>query len=73
MSATMRYFKLDDLQQIATVSVEEAAHLLGVSRSHAYALVAKGEFFETIKVGKTRRILARPLYLKLAGSVADVA
>ena len=73
MSATMRYLQLDDLQHLTTISVEEAAHLLGISRSHAYALVAKGEFFETIKVGKSRRILARPLYLKLLGSVAEVA
>ena len=70
MGAKMRNLTLDDLQHLSTLSTEEAARLVGISRSHAYALVAKGEFFQTITVGKTRRVLAKPLYRVLAGTAA---
>jgi excisionase family DNA binding protein len=34
-----------------TVSVEEAAHLLGISRGHAYALVNRGEI-PSLRLGR---------------------
>lgn len=70
MGAKLRCITLDDLQHLSTLSTEEAARLVGISRSHAYALVAKEQFFETIQIGKTRRVLAKPLYRVLAGTAA---
>lgn len=41
----------------ATFSVDEAAVLLGVSRSHAYDLVRRGEFpVPVIRLGRTVRV-----------------
>lgn len=59
---------LDDLPSRSTISVEQAAFLLGISRQGAYNAVDNGEI-EAIRVGRRVRVLARPLYLRLAGGV----
>lgn len=73
MSKIKRYqITLEDLQHRATVSVEQAAYLLGISRQAGYNAVERGEF-EVLKVGKRVLVLARPLYNKLCGSASDLA
>lgn len=66
----MKVFNLEDLLKVATLSVEEAANLVGISRTKAYAMAKEGDLFEVItdKKGKRIRVLARPLYNKLRGS-----
>lgn len=64
----MKVFKLEDLLEVATLSIEEAASLVGLSRTKAYEMAQTGEVFETIKSGKRIRVLARPLYERLMGS-----
>ena len=39
------------------LTVDEAAHRLGIGRSHAYIFVMKGEF-ESVKLGRSRRVPA---------------
>lgn len=46
-------------------SVAEAAELLGVSRSTAYELVARGEL-ATVRIGR-RRMVTRPMLTELLG------
>ena len=43
--------------QRVLLTVDEAAHRLGIGRSHAYIFVMKGEL-ESVKIGKSRRIPA---------------
>lgn len=43
------------MEATLTVSVDEAAHLLGVSRSHAYDLVGRG-VLPAIRLGRRLRI-----------------
>lgn len=67
MSKNMRYqVNLDDLPSLVTVSVEQAASLIGISRQSAYTAVDNGEL-EVIRVGRRVRVLARPLYARLVG------
>ncbi|AZE37692.1 MAG: DNA-binding protein [Pseudomonas protegens] len=49
-------------QQIAplSVSVEESARILGISRSATYELIAQGEI-KTFKIGRRRLALASEL------------
>ena len=61
---------LDDLKSRASVSVEQAAYLLGISRQAAYNAVERGDI-EAIKVGKRLVVLARPLFLNLVGSALE--
>lgn len=42
------------------LTVDEAAHRLGIGRSHAYIFVMKGEL-PSVKLGKSRRVLATDL------------
>ena len=49
-----------------TYSVEEASRLLGISRSHAYSLIEKGEI-PYIKLGKCKRITAAGIAQVLKG------
>jgi excisionase family DNA binding protein len=42
------------------LTVAEAAELLGIGRSHAYAFVMKGEL-PSVKLGKSRRVSAADL------------
>ena len=37
------------------LTVEEAAHRLGIGRSHAYTYVLRGDL-ESIKLGRSRRV-----------------
>lgn len=69
----MKVFKLEDLLKVATLSVEEAANLVGISRTKAYAMAKEGDFFEVItdRSGNRIRVLARPLYIRLIGSALD--
>jgi len=53
-----------------TVSVEEAAHLLGISRGHAYALVNRGEI-PSLRLG--RRIVVPRAALDRLLNVPDDA
>jgi len=63
--------KLEDLQCVATCSIEEAANLVGLSRTKAYDMAKAGEIFEVIRNGKRIRIKSRPLYNLLMGSALD--
>jgi len=51
-----------------TVTVEEAAQALGISRAQAYALIARGEFpCVTIRLGRRVVVPLRPLQRLLDG------
>ena len=63
---TIRYFTLEELAHVITVSVEEASHLLGVGRSATYEAVHRGEI-PCIRLGRSFRVLAKPLYMMLTG------
>jgi excisionase family DNA binding protein len=67
----MEVKKLEDLQYVATCSVEEAANLVGISRTKAYQIARTGEIFEVVTSGKGIRVKARPLFNKLMGSALD--
>lgn len=54
-----------DLPTTATLTVPEAALLLGVSRTSAYAAVKRGDI-ETIKIGR-RRLVKTATLLTLLG------
>ena len=70
MSKSKRYqVRIDDLQKKATVSVEQAAYLIGISRQAAYNAVERGEI-EAIKYGRRVLVLAKPLYQQLIGSTS---
>jgi len=49
---------LEDQRLLLTV--DEAAHRLGIGRSHAYIFVMKGEL-PSVKLGRNRRVLATDL------------
>ena len=71
MSKNKRYqVTLDDLKSRASISVEQASYLLGISRQAAYNAVGRGDI-ESMRVGKRFVVLARPLFLKLIGSASD--
>ena len=40
------------------LTVDEAAHRLGIGRSHAYVFVLRGEL-ESVKLGRSRRVPAQ--------------
>lgn len=42
------------------LTVDEAAHRLGIGRSHAYIFVMRGQL-ESVKIGKSRRVPAAAL------------
>ena len=69
----MKISKLEDLQCVATCSIEEAANLVGLSRTKAYEMAKAGEILEVIRNGKRMRIKSRPLYNYLMGSALDGA
>lgn len=53
----------------ATYSVPEAAEELGISRDHAYRLIAAGEFpVPVIRLGRTIRIARRAIEQLLEGA-----
>lgn len=49
-----------DGQQRGTLSVEEAAHYLGISRSHAWELISRGEL-PSFHIGRRRRLSVETL------------
>jgi hypothetical protein len=67
----MKVKNLDDLQRVATCSVEEAGNLVGLSRTKAYEEAKVGEVFEVVRIGKRVRVKARPLYIYLMGSALN--
>ena len=67
----MKVQKLEDLQRVATCSVEEAGNLVGLSRTTAYELAKVGDVFEVVKIGKRVRVKARPLYNYLMGTALN--
>jgi excisionase family DNA binding protein len=67
----MKVEKLEDLQRVATCSIEEAANLVGLSRTKAYQCARAGELFEVVTSGKRMRVKARPLFIYLMGSALD--
>jgi len=67
----MKVEKLEDLQRVATCSIEEAANLVGLSRTRAYQVARAGELFEVVTSGKRIRVKARPLFIYLMGSALD--
>lgn len=54
---------LEDLRRRATVSLPEAAALLGVSRPHMYVLAHRGEM-PTLRLGN-RWVVSAPLLLQM--------
>ena len=64
----MKVEKLEDLQRVATCSIEEAANIVGLSRTKAYQIARAGEIFEVVTSGKRMRVKARPLFIYLMGS-----
>lgn len=42
------------------ISVEEAAQILGIGRTHAYALV-RWKVIKSVKIGRTRRVVLASL------------
>lgn len=42
------------------ISVEEAAQILGIGRTHAYALV-RWKMIKSVKIGRTRRVVVSSL------------
>lgn len=67
----MKVTTLEELSEATTVSVEEAANLVGLSRTKGYEMVKNGDLFEVIQSGSRVRVLARPLYIRLLGSAYD--
>lgn len=67
----MKVTTLEELGKSITVSVEEAANLVGLSRTKGYEMVKNGELFEVIQSGNRVRVLARPLYIRLLGSTYE--
>lgn len=60
---------LDDVRSwAATVDVARAATAFGISRSHAYDLIARGEFpAKVIQLGSTYRVLTASIVQVLSG------
>ncbi len=54
------------------VSVPEAARLLGISRTHAYELIARGEL-PSIRLGRRILVPLRPLMRLLEGAGASLS
>lgn len=61
-----RSYTLEELKDALTISVEEASHFLGISRTATYEAIKRGEI-EVIRLGKLIRVLAQPLYRMLIG------
>ena len=68
MKESIKYLKIEDLLDYSTISVEEAVHVAGIGRATAYNAISKGGFFEVVIVNKAKRVLAKPLYIKLMGT-----
>jgi len=63
----IRYLTLAQLETLSTISVEEAAHLIGISRQGAYDAVNRGDL-PVVRLGRRVRVLAKPLHNLLVGT-----
>jgi excisionase family DNA binding protein len=63
---------LPELSERATITVPEAAKVLGISRDAAYALARAGELPGVIRLGR-RLIVAVPLLLQALGATTTNA
>jgi excisionase family DNA binding protein len=69
---TIRFLTLDDLNSVVTISVEEASHLLGISRTATYEAINRNEI-ATVRYGRRVRVLAEPLHKVLSGLVTQTS
>jgi excisionase family DNA binding protein len=65
----VKILKIQELKNEATISIEQAALIIGLSRTKTYEMAKAGEL-EVLKTGKRIRVLARPLYNRLMGSAS---
>lgn len=68
----IKFLSLEDLNDLSTISVEEASHLLGLSRTATYEACDRGEI-PLLRVGKRIRVLARPLHTLLTTGSTSLA
>lgn len=58
--------------ELKMLTVEEAAHLLRISRSAAYALAKRGELPGVLRLGRTLRVSRLAIERALAGELPTV-
>lgn len=68
----IKFLSLEDLDELSTISVEEASHLLGLSRTATYEACERGDI-PHLRIGKRIRVLARPLHALLTTGSTSVA
>jgi excisionase family DNA binding protein len=56
----------------ALLTVEQAAKLLGIGRSHIYQLISKGQL-ETVRLGRCRRIRPEAVEALVHGLISEGA
>ena len=61
----------DDLGRTATCSVEEAAHIFGISRGLAYELARRGELPGVLHLGRRVRVSVAALRRALDAALSD--
>lgn len=61
---------LDELKKRPSISIDEAAEILGIGRTSAYSAARKGEI-PTIRVGARLRVLTAPLLRLLEADGAE--
>jgi excisionase family DNA binding protein len=60
----IKYPSLQQLKELSTISVEEAANLIGISRQAAYDAANRGEL-PIVRIGRRIRVKALPLFVLL--------
>jgi hypothetical protein len=63
-AAQARSKQIEELRQLPTMKVEDAAFVLGISRAAAYAAVDGGQI-KVKKIGRRKLVLTRPLFAEL--------
>lgn len=66
MSLNERETRIAELRRLPTMSVEDAAMVLGISRASAFKAVERGEI-QIKRVGKRHLVLTRVLFRELDG------
>lgn len=61
MPGRIKFLGLEELAKLTTISVEEASHLLGLSRTATYEACERGDI-PHLRIGRRIRVLARPLH-----------
>jgi len=56
------------MEKRQTISVDEAAVMLGISRTLAYSLARQGELPGVIKLGQKRMVVSKAAIEKLVGN-----